>query len=105
MADSNAVRSRRKRAHAQGDHSMCRHARPLLLPEVEPQGARFNFDPDFDPAEEMRRLAGRLAAAYAADTGNAALARELRATLLALRGPGEAADMDPELAELFRSFR
>ncbi len=26
MADSNAVRSRRKRKHAAGDHSMCRHA-------------------------------------------------------------------------------
>lgn len=39
---------------------------------------------DLDPVAEMRALAGQLAAACAADPGNAAVARELRLTLLAL---------------------
>lgn len=94
MADSDAVRSRRKRAHAAGDHSMCRHDRPrrdrpvLVLPA----------DPgeDFDPMEEMRDLAGRLVAAYRADPGNAALAREARYTLLAITAP----DDDPGWQDL-----
>jgi hypothetical protein len=43
-----------------------------------------------DAPLEMRRLAGRLAQAYAADPSNAALARELRETLLVIRPPGEA---------------
>jgi hypothetical protein len=80
MPDSDAVRSRRKRQHAAGDHSICRHGRPFgLVPAVPVEPG-----PDFDPREEMRRLAGRLAAAYAADPSNAALARELRATLQAI---------------------
>ena len=53
---------------------------------------------DLDPAEELRRLAGRLVEAYAADPGNAALAREARFTLLAVAVP----DGDPELDELAR---
>jgi hypothetical protein len=97
MPDSNALRSRRKRAHAAGDHHLCKHwpqpAPVSLAPPPEPGDG-------FDPGLELRKLAGRLAAAYAADTGNAALARELRQTLLAISAPGE----DNELAELMRTF-
>lgn len=100
MADSNAVRSRRKRQHAANDHSecttRCRARRLAAVPAVT-----VTVPDDFDPAAEMRRLAGRLAAAYAADTGNAALARELRATLLAIKS----LDEDTELAGLMREFR
>jgi hypothetical protein len=48
---------------------------------------------ELDPAAELRALAGRLAAAYAADTSNAAIARELRATLLAI--PDGRDEFDP----------
>jgi hypothetical protein len=48
----------------------------------------------------MRRLAGRLAAAYAQDPGNAALARELRATLLAFP---VAVDGEPSVIDLLRA--
>ena len=62
---------------------MCRRScgkAKLVLPAAQ----LATGDTDFDPAEEMRRLAGRLAGAYAQDPSNAPLARELRATLLAL---------------------
>ena len=50
---------------------------------------------DFDPRAELRALAGRLAVAYADDPANAAIARELRLTLLAIE-PEEAEDpFDP----------
>ena len=39
---------------------------------------------DFDPDAQLRALAGRLVAAHSQDPANAALARELRVTLLAL---------------------
>jgi hypothetical protein len=82
MADSEAVRSRRKRRHAAGDHSICRHG-PVALPlrVVAPGEAE-----GLDVAAAMRELAVRLAAAYEAQPANALLARELRATLLALAG-------------------
>jgi hypothetical protein len=101
MADSDAVRARRYRQHRQGDHSLCKHwpgAGLTRLPDVH----NINVT-GFDPADEMRKLAGRLSAAYKADPPNAALARELRMTLLAL-GP-EAEAMDPGLAEMFAAFR
>src|SRR5215469_16953142 len=90
MADSDAVRSRRKRQHAQGDHSICKHDRPVIvLPE--PPGTSPS-EGEFDPEAELRRLADLLAEAYRQDPGNAALARELRATLPGpppgARGPG-----------------
>jgi len=95
MADSDAVRSRRKRMHAQGDHSLCRHdgVRPkIVLADAD------RPDPgDFDPVAAMRALADRLAEAYRQDPGNAALARELRATLLALPPPPEEPDWLDEL--------
>jgi hypothetical protein len=45
-----------------------------------------------DATAALERLAVRLEAAHKADPGDAALARVLKDTLLALRGPGEDAD-------------
>jgi hypothetical protein len=45
----------------------------------------------------------RLEVAHEADPSDAAVARELLATLLVLRGPGEAADSD--LAKFWSEFR
>src|SRR5260370_9786059 len=84
MADSEAVRSRRKRAHAAGDHSLCRRdcaALKLAAPPADAPAAA-------DPKTELGQLAARLAAAHRADPGNANLARELRMTLHALMGTG-----------------
>jgi hypothetical protein len=98
MADSGAVRQARYKRHRAGDHSMCRHwPQPALISAVPPPEP----GDDFDPAEEMRRLAARLVVAHAADPSNAGLAREARMTLLAIASPGE----DTELAELMRAFQ
>lgn len=95
MADSGALRVRRARAHAAGDHSLCRRCAAIrALPE--------NAGPVSDPMAEMRQLAGQLAAACRVEPGNANLARELRMTLQALIGPGEM--VDSELAEFFAGF-
>jgi hypothetical protein len=78
---------------------MCRHPRPQLVPAaVSPVS-----DTAFDPAEEMRRLAGRLLAAYEADPSNPGLAREARQTLLCLMGAGPAED-DQEWAEFVQEL-
>ena len=98
MADSEAVRSRRKRAHAAGDHSLCRNCAALKLAAPPADSS-----PVADPMAEMRLLAGRVVAAHEKDPGNANLAREARMTLQALMGPGEAVDSD--LAEMFAAFR
>ena len=95
MADSDAVRSRRKRLHALGDHSTCKHfpepRRPVTVPAVDgDEGA------ELDPVAEMRLLAARVVDAHRQDPGNAALAREARNTLLALNGMGPA-DGEPDL--------
>jgi hypothetical protein len=98
MADSDAVRSRRKRLHAAGDHSLCRRCGTRNAVAVPPvPGAA-----PVDPRVSLERLAGRLEAAHEADPADAAVARELRATLLALRGPGET--VDGELARMFAAF-
>jgi hypothetical protein len=96
MADSEAVRSRRKRAHAAGDHSLCRRDCAALKLAAPPPGAA----PAQDPEAEMRLLAARLAAAHHADPGNASLARELRMTLQSLMGKSA----DGELAEFLAGF-
>jgi hypothetical protein len=97
MADSDAVRSRRKRLHALGDHSTCKHfpepRRPVTVLDAG-DGA------ELDPVLEMRLLACRLVDAYRENPGNAALAREARATLLALAGMGPASDEPDLLAEI-----
>ena len=94
MADSGALRVRRSRAHAAGDHSLCKRCAALRVPPVEDL-------PVEDALAETRLLAGRLAAAHRADPGNALLARELRMTLQALMGGGTA---DSELAEFLAGF-
>jgi hypothetical protein len=93
MADSPALRARRYRQHRQGDHSLCRHDRPLRLAPAAPAGPA-EPGQDFDPAAELRALAARLADAYAEDPSNAAVARELRLTLLAIDPPA-VAEWDP----------
>jgi hypothetical protein len=98
MPDSEALRSRRKRAHAAGDHSLCKRCAALKLAEPPAEAP-----PVDDPMAEMRRLAGRVVLAHEKDPGNANLAREARMTLQALMGPGETVDSD--LAEMFAAFR
>jgi hypothetical protein len=101
VADSNALRSRRKRQHAQGDHSLCtRRCRAERLKIAElPAGSGETLD----AAAGMQDLAAQLAAAYASDPGNAALARELRLTLLSLSsrdGDAGRAAMEAFIADL-----
>ena len=95
MADSDALRSRRKRAHAAGDHSLCKRCAVRRMP-IAPEGR----DPPADDLGKLRWLAGQLAEAYRADPGNALLARELRMTLQALM-PQKGGQADDELAGLF----
>ena len=59
-------------------------------------------DGPVDVDASLERQARRLEAACEAAGGNAVLERELRATLLALRGPGES--VDRELAEFDAAF-
>ena len=95
MTDSNALRSRRKRLHATGDHSLCRATcderrvrdispvRPVAVPTA-----------GLNPRDELVELAQRLAEAHRVYPDNAMIARELRATLLAIEA-GEPAAADP----------
>jgi hypothetical protein len=99
MPDSDALRSRRKRLHAAGDCSLCRHDRPggVVVPPVA-------GDAGMDPQSMLEALARRLEAASEADPGNDRVARELRATLLVLDSrtrDASSVDDDP-LAELRR---
>jgi hypothetical protein len=81
VADSPALRAKRHRRHATGDHSLCKHpaaaARITLARPPEP-------DADFDTHAEMVALARRLTAAHEAAPDRADVARELRATLQAV---------------------
>ena len=97
MADPASLRVRRARHHKAGDHSLCKRCAAVRgeLPAGEPVT---------DPKAEMRQLAGSLALAYRADTGNALLARELRMTLQALIGGG-GNPADDELDDLFAELR
>jgi hypothetical protein len=100
VPDSEALRSRRKRRHAAGDHSICRHG-PVALPvRLVPAGEAEGLD----VVAAMRELAVRLAAAYEAQPANALLARELRATLLALAGLAPAAGGPDPLDDFFREL-
>lgn len=92
MADSGALRSRRSRAHTQGDHSFCRHGPPGGPPVVvalpAPAGA------PVDARVSLEGLARRLEDAHTQDPSNALLARELRMTLQALSGGDPDAYLD-----------
>jgi hypothetical protein len=96
MADSDALRSRRKRLHAAGDCSLCRHGgRAAVAVPVAGDAVH--------PLVSLRRLAARLEAASEADPANDRVARELRATLATLAGLAPAADDGlEELRELAR---
>jgi hypothetical protein len=101
VADSDALRSRRKRAHAGGDHSLCRRCDALGGPVALPASG----DAPVDTRASLEGLARRLEAAHEADPGNDRVARELRATLMVLGGPdgpGHAADPLEDLRELAR---
>ena len=98
MTDSDALRSRRKRAHASGDHSICKPgcgrnpAVPralVVIPEV-PAGSAGNLD----VRRSRVRLAARLEAAHEADPANSAVAKELRVTLQVLAGEVPAGEDD-----------
>src|SRR5712691_6067598 len=97
MADSEALRSRRSRAHRRGDHSLCVRC-AVLRADPGTVGAA---DPVTDAAQGLRVLAGQLTAAYGIDQGNALLARELRMTLQALLAGQGSGGMDGDLAGLF----
>jgi hypothetical protein len=98
MADSPALRQRRVRRHKAGDHSICRpgcgdrdrHSPPRLA-QVRPLDAP---DADLNPRESLIALARRLEEAHLAYPANAFIARELRATLLAIEA-AEPAAADP----------
>jgi hypothetical protein len=99
MADSDAVRSRRKRLHAAGDHSICGRCGGRRAVVAVPAAGGAPVDPD----AALEALARRLEAAHEADPGDAQVARVLKDTLLALRA-GEAKP-DAELAALLDAVR
>ncbi len=107
VADSGAVRQQRYKAHRRGDHHLCKRdcqRGPLYPVPAEVQAAfpaRSQAVTEFDPVLALRDLAARLEGVHVADPSNAAIARELRATLLAI--PGDGGEDDP-LAELFASM-
>jgi hypothetical protein len=93
MPDSDAVRSRRKRLHAAGDHSQCGRrcdARVIPVAIVPPVAGGAG---GLEPRAALERLAVRLEAAHATDPADAALARVLKDTLQAL-GAGESVQDD-----------
>jgi hypothetical protein len=94
MADSDAVRQMRRRRHRMGDHGMCtwrcKRARTS------------DSEADFDRSAALVELAEGLMAAWRADPGNAMLAREVRATLLAL--PSAADEAEDEFALMLREL-
>ena len=89
MADSAAIRARRYRRHAAGDHSLCRHA-----PDAAVRLAAVPEAGELDTLAEMTALARRLAVAHEAAPDRADVARELRATLQAVAA-AEPAAADP----------
>jgi hypothetical protein len=98
MADSGALRARRARLHKAGDHSICRRCAGRAAAVVPLAGEPVRID----PGASLERLAARLEAAHESDPADAGIARELRATLLALAGSGDKADR--ELAEFVAEF-
>jgi hypothetical protein len=102
MADPDALRSRRKRLHAAGDHSLCRRCGAVraVLPVPAAPGTP---EGRVDAQASLEALARRLEGAHEASPGDAQVARVLKDVLLALRGPaGEGAD--DELAKFDAEF-
>lgn len=108
MADSEAVRSRRKRLHAAGDHSLCRRCAAVRAgadpPQVVTPLPDLPAGPAFDAATELRELAARMAGAHRADPANAILGAELRKTLLELMPKGKP-EADADLTGLFGALQ
>ena len=108
MADSEALRARRSRAHKAGDHSLCRRCPAVRGESEQPEGLvslpALPAGQEFDAAAEMRRLAVRLAAAHESDPANAPLARELRMTLAELMPKGKG-EPDADLTGLFAALQ
>lgn len=103
MADSEAVRSKRKRAHAAGDHSLCRRCtavKPVAAVADLPMGA----GEVTDAPSELRQLAYRMAEAHRADPANAILGAELRKTLQELIPKGDEKP-DADLTGLFGALQ
>lgn len=96
MTDSGSLRVRRHRMHMAADRSLCRRCDARSAVVAAPAG-------DDAPLGPSASLARRLEVAHEADPSDAAVTQELRATLLALRGAGEAADGD--LAKFWSEFR
>jgi hypothetical protein len=92
---------RRSRAHAAGDHSLCRRCAVKRAETATSEGPV----PVSDAEAELRVLAGQLAAAYGREPGNALLARELRMTLQALLPAAGGQTLDGELDDLFAGLR
>lgn len=108
MADSGALRVRRARAHAAGDHSLCKRC-PAVRGDAQGAAAAVTAlpspgpDAGLDPVAEMRALAFRLAAAHRVAPDNALLARELRMTLSELL-PKRKDQPDDDLTGLFAAL-
>jgi hypothetical protein len=109
VADSEALRQRRRKAHVQGDHSLCRRC-PVVKPPYAVPGLPPGSDVSpgsgevKDAALELRQLAFRLVAAHQADPANAILAKELRSTLVALMPKGKP-EADADLTGLFSALQ
>ena len=113
MADSGALRVRRARAHAAGDHSLCRRCAVVrgeggkgTVPAVSalPSPPRDVPAQRLDPKAEMERMALRLVAAHEGDPRNTLVARELRMTLAELMPKGKR-DQDADLTGLFAALQ
>jgi hypothetical protein len=102
MADSGATRTRRWKLHKAGNHSECRDC-DALRGAVTARLPGDGLEGPVDPQASLEAQARRLEAACEESPGNAALEKELRATLLVLRVPGETADS--EAAAFLAEFR
>jgi hypothetical protein len=109
VADSGALRVRRARAHAAGDHSLCKRCAAVRVdapPRLTalPPVPRDASAAEVDAALEMRRLALRLVTAHESEPANTLLARELRMTLAELMPKGKQ-DADADLTGLFSALQ
>jgi hypothetical protein len=104
MADDGATRTRRWKAHKQGDHHLCG---PRCAALSAPAAVFVPGDAGEGPVDAqaaLQRQARRLEAACDAEPGNAALERVLKDTLLALGATPGKAD-DGELAAFLAAIR
>jgi hypothetical protein len=99
------LRQRRRKAHTQGDHSLCRRCADVKtspvtrIPDLPAGRGEVT-----DASSELRQLAYRMAAAHRDDPSNAILGAELRKTLLELMPKGKQ-DADADLTGLFGALQ